>query len=95
MSSKTVTIGSKVGLHARPASVFAQAVAECGVAVMLTNAEGKTVNAASILSVLSMGIGYGDRVTLSSNDESASEALEALAQLLASELDDEKPTAAL
>ncbi|QAV69461.1 HPr family phosphocarrier protein [Salinibacterium sp. UTAS2018] len=95
MTSKTVTIGSKVGLHARPASVFAQAVAECGVAVMLTDAEGKTVNAASILSVLSMGIGYGDRVTLSSDDENAPQALASLAQLLASELDDEKPTAAL
>ena len=87
MSSRTVTVGSKVGLHARPASVFAQAVAECGVAVMLTDATGKTVNAGSILSVLSMGIGYGDSITLSSADESADPALDSLAQLLASELD--------
>ena len=87
MSSRTVTIGSKVGLHARPASVFAQAVAECGVEVMLTDAGGKTVNAGSILSVLSMGIGYGDTITLSSDDENADLALDSLAQLLASELD--------
>lgn len=87
MSSRTVTIGSKVGLHARPASVFAQAVAECGVVVSLTDAAGKTVNAASILSVLSMGIGYGDSVTLSSDDTDAAAALESLARLLASELD--------
>lgn len=87
MTSKTVTIGSKVGLHARPASVFAQAVSGCGVTVMLTNAAGKTINAASILSVLSMGIAFGDTVTLTSEDEGAEAALESLAQLLASELD--------
>lgn len=87
MSSRTVTVGSKVGLHARPASVFAQAVAECGVVVMLTDAAGKIVNAGSILSVLSMGIGYGDLITLSSDDENADPALDSLAQLLASELD--------
>jgi len=87
VSSRTVTVGSKVGLHARPASVFARAVAESGVVVMLTDAAGKTVNAGSILSVLSMGIAYGDTITLSSDDESAGPALDSLAQLLASELD--------
>lgn len=87
MTSRTVTIGSKVGLHARPASVFAQAVSTCGVTVMLTDSTDKTVNAASILSVLSMGIDFGDSVTLTSDDEGAEPALESLAQLLASELD--------
>nr|WP_010202585.1 HPr family phosphocarrier protein [Salinibacterium sp. PAMC 21357] len=49
MTSKTVSIGSKVGLHARPASVFAQAVSACGVKVMLTDSADKTVNAAAFL----------------------------------------------
>ena len=87
MTSRTVTIGSKVGLHARPASVFAQAVGTCGVQVMLTDSTDKTVNAASILSVLSMGIEFGDSVTLSSDDEGAETALDSLAALLSSELD--------
>lgn len=87
MTSRTVTIGSKVGLHARPASLFAQAVASCGITVMLTDSTDKTVNAGSILSVLSLGIEFGDSVTLTSDDEGAEHALESLAQLLASELD--------
>ena len=87
MASRTVTIGSKVGLHARPASIFAQAVSGCGAHVMLTDSAGKTVNAASILSVLSMGIDYGDSVTLTSDDDGAEAALDSLATLLASELD--------
>lgn len=87
MSSRTVTLGSKVGLHARPASVFTQAVGSCGVTVTLTDAAGNTVNAASILGVLGMGLSYGDTVTLSSSDEGAESALDSLAELLSSELD--------
>jgi len=87
MTSRTVTIGSKVGLHARPASIFAQAVGTCGVTVMLTDSSDKTVNAASILSVLSLGIEFGDTVTLTSDDDDADTALDSLAELLASELD--------
>lgn len=87
MPSRTVNIGSKVGLHARPASLFAQAVSTCGVKVMLTNAEGKTVNAASILSVLSLGIAFGDSVVLTADGEGADAALDSLAQMLGSELD--------
>jgi phosphocarrier protein HPr len=87
MASRTVTIGSKVGLHARPASVFAHAVSTSGVTVMLTDSAEKTVNAASILSVLSLGIEYGDSITLTSDDTGAEAALDSLVQLLASELD--------
>ena len=57
MSERTVVVASSVGLHARPASLFSQAAAKTGVAVTLTSAAGKSVNAASILGVLSLGIG--------------------------------------
>jgi len=87
VSSTTVVIGSKIGLHARPASIFSHAASNCGVAVTLTDPAGNSVNAASILGVLSLGISYGDRVTVSSPDENAASALDTLAKLLASELD--------
>ena len=35
MSERQVTIGSKVGLHARPASLFAKAVKDAGVPVQI------------------------------------------------------------
>ena len=75
---RTVTIGSAVGLHARPASIFVQAVVTSGAAVTLTTAEGATVNAASILSVLSLGLPFGAEVTLASSDAAAVESLSAL-----------------
>jgi len=89
MAERTVTVASSVGLHARPASLFAQAAAKAGVPVQLTSAAGKSVNAASILGVLSLGIGHGDEVTLSAEGDGADAALDSLAELLGTDLDKE------
>ena len=89
MAERTVTVASSVGLHARPASLFAQAAAKAGVPVQLTSAAGKSVNAASILGVLSLGIGHGEEVTLSADGEGAETALDGLAELLGTDLDKE------
>ncbi|MEO6533265.1 MAG: HPr family phosphocarrier protein [Pseudolysinimonas sp.] len=87
MSERTVVVASSVGLHARPASLFSQAAAKTGVTVTITSSAGKSVNAASILGVLSLGVGQGEEVTLSSDAEGADAALDELAALLASDLD--------
>jgi phosphocarrier protein len=76
-------------LHARPAALFARAAAEAAAAVTLTSAAGKSVNAASILGVLSLGIGHGEEVTLSAEGEGAEAALDALAEMLGTDLDAE------
>ncbi|MDJ0335145.1 MAG: HPr family phosphocarrier protein [Rhodoglobus sp.] len=89
MAEKKVTVASSVGLHARPASLFAQAAAKVGVPVQLTSAAGKSVNAASILGVLSLGIGHGEEVTLSAEGDGAEAALETLGELLNTDLDKE------
>jgi phosphocarrier protein HPr len=87
MPERTVVVVSSVGLHARPASLFSQAAARSGVAVTLTAESGKSVNAASILGVLSLGIGHGEQVTISSDAEGADAALDMLAEILSTELD--------
>jgi phosphocarrier protein len=89
MPERTVTVASSVGLHARPASLFSQAAAKVGVPVTLTSAAGKSVNAASILGVLSLGIGHGEQVTLSSDAEGADAALDELVTVLETDLDKE------
>lgn len=78
MQEQTVRIGSTHGLHARPAKLFTQAVA----------ASGATVNAASILGVISQGIDHGDEVTLvvEGGDERA--VLEQLIGLLGTDHDE-------
>jgi phosphocarrier protein HPr len=84
---KTVKVGSKVGLHARPAALFVKAVAASGIPVNLTKAGGKTVSAASILGVLTLNVAFGDEVILEADGDGAEQILEDLAQMLSSELD--------
>ncbi|MCU1470034.1 MAG: HPr family phosphocarrier protein [Glaciihabitans sp.] len=86
MPERTVTIASAHGLHARPASLFVQAVTASGLPVFLTKGE-KTLNAASILGVISLGIEHGDQVTLKAEGESADAVLDSLVELLTTDFD--------
>ena len=87
MSERQVTIGSKVGLHARPASLFAKAVKNAGVPVKIAKNGQPPVNAASLLSLLTLGAEFGEQVTLSAEGEGAETALDELAAMLGRELD--------
>ncbi len=87
MTERQVTIGSKVGLHARPASLFAKAVKNAGVPVKIAKNGQAPVNAASLLSLLTLGAEFGEQVTLSAEGEGAETALDELAAMLGSELD--------
>ncbi|TXK17572.1 HPr family phosphocarrier protein [Homoserinibacter sp. GY 40078] len=89
MPERTVVVASRVGLHARPAALFSQAAAQAPARVTLTAASGRSVNAASILGVLSLGIDHGERVTLTSDGDDADAALDALADMLERDLDQE------
>lgn len=89
MPERTVVVASKVGLHARPASLFSQAAAAAGVAVTITGPTGRSVNAASILGVLSLGIDHGQEVVLAAEGDGADAALDSLAELLSRDLDAE------
>ena len=82
MLERTILIGSTHGLHARPAKLFSQAAAAAGIPVTLTKTGGKTVNAASILGIISLGIGHGDEVTLAADGDTAETILDELARLL-------------
>lgn len=85
MATRDVTIASAVGLHARPAALFVQAVEAGGVPVTVTKGD-RTVDADSILAVMTLGAGHGDTVTLTSDDESV---LDSLVTLLERDLDAE------
>lgn len=86
MPERTVTIGSAHGLHARPASLFVQAVTASGLAVQLTKGD-KTLNAASILGVISLGIDHGDQITLAAEGDNADAVLDSLVELLTTDMD--------
>ncbi|MFC6011192.1 HPr family phosphocarrier protein, partial [Nocardia lasii] len=82
MASTTVTVGSSVGLHARPAALIAEAVAAAGVPVTIAVAGGDPVDAGSALMIMTLGAGQGAEVVLSSDDQPT---LDKIAELVASD----------
>jgi phosphocarrier protein HPr len=83
--SRTVTLTNPTGLHARPAKLFAQAVAESGHKVRLTKGDN-TVNARSVLSVLTLDCHQGDQVTIEVEGDDAEAVLASLVGLVDSGL---------
>jgi phosphocarrier protein len=90
MPERRVVIGSKVGLHARPAAMFVQAAAKQPVKVTIAKSGGDPVDARSILSVLALDARGGDEVVLAAEGDGADQALDELAALVARDLDSEE-----
>ncbi|TDQ53720.1 HPr family phosphocarrier protein [Actinorugispora endophytica] len=82
MPQRTATIGSSVGLHARPATLFVQAATATGLAVTIAKEDGAPVDARSLLSVMALGAGNGAKVTLTAEGDGAEAALDDLVRLL-------------
>ncbi|WP_313814654.1 HPr family phosphocarrier protein [Glutamicibacter sp.] len=92
MAERTAIIGSRVGLHARPAAIFAEAAAEAPVEVTIA-LEGEGVedalDASSILSLMGLGAEYGTTVVLRADGEGAESVLDQLAVILETDHDSE------
>ena len=86
MPSQTVTVGSRVGLHARPAALIAEAVGKAGVPVTLATPGGNPVDAGSPLMIMTLGAQKGAEVTVTSDDAGV---VEQIAGLVAADLDAE------
>lgn len=84
MHTKTVRVGSAIGLHARPAAVIAEAAVQSGVPVTLSVEGGEPVDAGSALMIMTLGAGNGARVTVASEDEAV---VSTIAGLVQSDLD--------
>ncbi len=84
MPSTTVSVGSSIGLHARPAALIAQAAADLGVEVTLATPGEEPVDAGSALLIMTLGAGHGDEITVSSDDAAA---VEKISALVAADLD--------
>jgi len=80
-------VGSRVGLHARPAALFVQAAARQPVKVTVARQGGRPVDAGSILAVLGLDVRGGEEVVLSAEGDAAERVLDELAALVARDLD--------
>ncbi|BBY27290.1 HPr family phosphocarrier protein [Mycolicibacterium sediminis] len=84
MPSKTVIVGSAIGLHARPAAIIAEAVVASGADVTLSVDGGEPVDAGSALMIMTLGAANAAQVTIASDDEAA---LTTIADLVQKDLD--------
>ncbi len=90
MAERRAVVGSKVGLHARPAALFVRAAAKLPVKVTIAKDGKDPVDAASILAVLTLDVRGGEEVVLAAQGDGAEQALDDLVTLV--ETDHDAPT---
>ncbi|QUQ64425.1 HPr family phosphocarrier protein [Kutzneria sp. CA-103260] len=90
MYRRRTAVAASIGLHARPAGLLAQAAAKSlarvRIAKVVDGAAGEPVDAASVLSLMTLAAGHGDEVELSADGDHAREAVDALVALLEQDL---------
>ncbi|CAB4703588.1 MAG: HPr family phosphocarrier protein [Actinobacteria bacterium] len=84
MPSTTVTVGSAVGLHARPAAIISEAAGDLDSEVYLAVAGDEPVEASSALLIMTLGAGNGDQVEVSGDSQAD---VDLIAALVAKDLD--------
>lgn len=86
MITKSVVVGSEIGLHARPAALIAEAAEVLESEVLIGMPGGEPVDAASSLMIMTLGAGNGATVEVSGEVEAD---VEKIAALVAEDLDAE------
>lgn len=81
MYTKTVVVANKTGLHARPATLFTQAANGFAAQITVTK-DGHTVDAKSILKVLSLGVSQGTALRIEAEGTDEQKAVDALVALV-------------
>jgi phosphocarrier protein len=84
MATETVNVGSAVGLHARPATIIAEAAGDLDAEVTIAVPGDDPVDASSALLIMTLGAKKGDPVEVTSDDP---QALRKIADLVAQDLD--------
>jgi len=87
MKESKIVVNNKVGLHARPASLFVQAAAKYNSNIQVSCNDPETnelreANAKSILGVLTLGVFQGMEITIHADGEDEEQAVKTLAELV-------------
>ncbi|MDD3149159.1 MAG: HPr family phosphocarrier protein [Candidatus Riflebacteria bacterium] len=81
MKRKEVEIRNKLGLHARPASLVVKLAGKFESEIQLIKEETE-INAKSILGVMMLAAGPGQKVTITADGNDEVEAVDAIASLI-------------
>ena len=86
--SKVITVVNKLGIHARPAAVFAKTANKFKSDVFVEK-DGETINAKSIMGLMMLAAGPGSKLLIIANGPDAAEAVKAIEELIASKFGEE------
>lgn len=84
---RTAVVGSRVGLHARPAALIAKAAGTRQAKVRIGRDGRDPVDARSALLLMTLGAECGDEVFVQAEGPAAGEAVAAIVALIESDLD--------
>lgn len=85
---KIITILNEQGLHARPASVFAKTANKFKSNISIVHGND-TINAKSIIIIMSLGLKKGEEIKIITKGEDEEEAMEALVSLIENKFGEE------
>ena len=88
MTEKLLTVRNRAGIHARPAALVAQTANKFASEILLEK-DSATVNAKSIMGVITMAAGYNTTLTLRADGADEKEAVEAIYQLFESKFEED------
>lgn len=86
---QTVKLTNELGMHLRTAGRFVELAGHYAAQITVTH-DGVSADGKSIMSLLALGVSCGEEITISGTGDEASEAVAALAALVARRFDEDK-----
>lgn len=88
MVEKTTVIQNRAGIHARPAAMIVQTATKFKSKIGLRKGDD-SINAKSIMGIITLGAGFGVEIVISADGEDESEAAEAIDRLFKNRFEEE------
>ena len=89
MVEKLLTVRNRAGIHARPAALIAQTANKFSSEIIIEKGSSTSVNAKSIMGVITMAAIYNTTLTLKAEGADEKEAAEAIFNLFESKFEEE------
>jgi len=86
--ARDVTIGNKLGLHARPAAMFVR-IANRFSSDIWVEKDGEEINGKSIMGLMLLAAGCGSKLKITAEGEDAEDAIKEIEALIARKFDEE------
>lgn len=88
MKEQDVVVRNRAGIHARPAALIVQTAAQFASQIEFCT-EHETINAKSIMGIITLGAGYNSTITIRAEGEDEDAAVESLATLFENRFEEE------